>query len=32
MEWKKRITKILKKKNNDQIKQVDKQVEKSKQV
>jgi ubiquinol-cytochrome c reductase cytochrome b subunit len=32
MEWKKRITKILKKKNNDQIKQVDKQVEKSKQT
>jgi ubiquinol-cytochrome c reductase cytochrome b subunit len=32
MEWKKRITKILKKKNNDQIKQVNKQVEKSKQT
>src|SRR5919108_2583483 len=32
MEWKKRITKILKKKNNDQIEQVDKQVEKSKQT
>ena len=31
MEWKKRITKTLKRKNNDQIKQVNKQVEKSKQ-